>query len=108
MPDVSPKNPRATDTQITINGVDLSAHVKAATLFGYPMVVADEPFGALKASGPIMLSGYFDDAHQTCSVCGERFAPGPEGTAILTNADTDEALGVVCPACGTALVAPRE
>lgn len=108
MSDTAKKNAPPSDASVTINGVDLSAHVKAVTLFGYPVVVTDEPFAALKTSGPITISGYFDDACQTCSVCGERFAPGPEGAAILTNADTDEALGVVCPACGTALVAPLD
>ena len=32
--------------------------------------------------------------------------PGPEGTAVITVTETGERLGVVCPACGTAIVSP--
>ncbi len=93
---------------VSINGIDITEHVQECafgpawerslpTLYGRPIV-----------PGPITIAGVWDDGRVTCSVCGERFTPGPEGTATLTNTESGESLGVVCPSCGTALVAPRE
>jgi len=55
-------------------------------------------------SEPITLTGVWDDGRETCISCGQRFTPGPEGTAIATETISGRRLGPVCPACGTALV----
>ncbi len=92
---------------VSINGVDITEHVKDFAAFGPAFEqVVEQSFSGLKSFGPITIAGVWDDGRITCSVCRERFTPGPEGTATLTSADTGEAFGIVCPSCGTAMVAP--
>lgn len=88
---------------VSINGIDVTQYVESID-FGAlepPTIHAGRP------TGPIMLRGTFDD-RETCSICRELFTPGPEGTCVLTDEATGQMLGIACPACGTAMVAPEE
>ena len=68
----------------------------------------DAPPKGLRACGPITITGVWDDGRETCYVCQERFLPGPEGRAVLVDRASDARLGLVCPACGVALLTPEE
>lgn len=97
-----------------INGVDITRFVEDVSIdkdFVEDVSIdkdasIDEMVSGVRAIGPVTISGVWDDGRLTCCVCHERFTPGPEGAATLVRTSTGERFGPVCPACGTALVAP--
>lgn len=88
---------------ITINGIDLSEHIKDIQ---FPSL--DESVEGVEKREPIQISGRFDYDTERCIVCRGHFVPGPEGTAYVTVEQTGERFGPVCHACGTSLLSPSE
>ncbi len=91
-------------TFVTIDGVDVSQFVDCVDRVN---IRDDELLKGLQSRGPITLSGLWD-ATDICLVCRQPFTPGPEGKAVLTETHSGDVLGVVCSACGTSLIAPRD
>ncbi len=105
--------------RVYVNGRDISEHIRQIVIEGGEALIKDamhamdqmqsalEQSGLVK-TGEFTISGYWDDGKETCSVCQQRFTPGPEGTAVLTDRASGQNFGPVCPACGTSLVRPTE
>jgi hypothetical protein len=81
--------------RITVESVDLSDFLKDLP------ALDDRPAGVPTV---LTVSGVWDWGVQ-CTVCHQRFEPGPEGTPHLKDTRTGESYGPVCPLCGVALMA---
>lgn len=96
---------------LSLGGVDLSQYVTSVD-FKYENAAKNyqDAVDAGRPMKPITITGEWDDDDGSliCCVCQQPFTPGPEGMCVLLDAATDERIGVACPACGTAVVSPRE
>ncbi len=91
--------PRRDIRSFHVNGIDLTEHIKDVT-FPTPANAFDTLWGFPVKE--ITISGTWDVASPpvTCSICGQRFVPGEEGTPMLTHAS----LGQPIPACSACVV----
>jgi hypothetical protein len=87
--------------RLHVESVDLSQFIGEVT--GEELPFDNSP--GVPWSG--MIQGDWD-LGPLCSVCCERFEPGPEGVGHLVDTQTGESYGTVCVACGVAVAAPSE